>query len=118
MDLGLGFGLGLGGGGWGWSHRRRDHEVDDIVTHGGEHNEEHAHRLLVGEELQHAQEDEQHGEGVDVARQHVDEGAPPLVLARGVVDAHRRRGHDQKEGARVELVPEVADVPVNGCKGV
>ena len=71
MGLGLGLGLGLGGWGWGWSHRRRDHEVDDIVTHGGEHNEEHAHRLLVGEELQHAQEDEQHGEGVDVARQHL-----------------------------------------------
>jgi len=52
------------------------------------------------------------GVGFDVARQHVDEGAPPLLLARGVVDAHRRRGHDQKEGARVELVPEVADVPV------
>ena len=58
------------------------------------------------------------GLGLDVARQHIDERAVPLLLARGVVDAHRGRGHDHKEGARVELVPEVADVPVNGCKGV
>jgi len=68
--MGQGFRFGFGFGLW-VGAIEADHEVDDIVTHGGEHNEEHAHRLLVGEELQHAQEDEQHGEGVDVTRQHL-----------------------------------------------
>ena len=53
--MGVGcWGLAVLGLGLGFEAEEDDHEVDDVVAHGGEHDEEHAHGLLVGEQLEHA----------------------------------------------------------------
>ena len=100
--------------------------------------------LLVLEELEQPQEDEKHADRVHAARQVVNCLALPVGavvtaasataaatdtvttvaavaavvvatrLKTAIVQAQRGRAHDEDKGKRVELVPEVADVPEEG----